>query len=112
MTDVETLTGLTSRTGAFVVVRDTSDGPVEIGTARSLDEAVALIELRTAFGGATRPTVGLVIDAAPADMVRITDAEQLVFLAPVLDDASLQLVVAWEPQAPQDGSVGIFERAN
>jgi len=87
-------TGLPSRSGAFVVMRDTSDGPVEIGAARTLDEAAALI------------------GSLPADMVRFTDAEQLVFLASVLDDASLRLVVAWEPQVPEDGSIGIFERAS
>jgi hypothetical protein len=77
---------------AFVVFRDLGDGPVEIGIAATLDAAMEQV------------------GAIPADMVRITDAVQLVFLASVLDDSSLRLVVAWEPQSPEDGSVGVFAR--
>jgi hypothetical protein len=67
---------------------------------------------------ATREAAQAIVDAL-ADRVpfddsnvsRITDPAQLVFLASVLDDPALHLVVAWEPQTPEDGAVGIFERS-
>ena len=75
-------------------------GVVLVGTAATRDEAHAMIAALS--------------DRVPLDdpqVSRITDPVQLVFLASVLDDAALRLVVAWEPQTPEDGAVGIFERA-
>lgn len=63
--------------------------------------------------GAAQATVDALADRVPLEdpnVLRITDPVQLVFLASVLEDPALRLVVAWEPQTPEDGAVGIFER--
>jgi hypothetical protein len=75
------------------------DGVALVGTAATRDAAQAQVD-------ALADRVPL----ADPNVLRITDPVQLVFLTSVLDDAALRLVVAWEPQTPEDGAVGIFER--
>jgi hypothetical protein len=73
---------------------------VLVGTAPTRDAAHALVVTITDRVAIDDPNVSC-----------ITDPEQLVFLDSVLDDPALRLVIAWEPQTPEDGAVGIFERA-
>lgn len=80
---------------SFEIWQD-SDGPALVATASSQAEALAI--------------VAALSRAVPLDdLMQTTDAAQLVFLAAVLDDVGLRLVMAWEPQTAMDGSIGIFE---
>ncbi len=118
----------------LVIFADRGDGPEEIGTATTLEEAVATMAEVLFEGGVPEyePDYGpdgsfageSAIEQALAyelgetqNIGRIVPAtssspEGLAYLGSVLeDDPTLRLVVAWEAQAPaQDFAIGIFAR--
>jgi hypothetical protein len=118
----------------LVIFADRGDGPEEIGTATTLEEAVATMadvlfdggvpEYEPDYGpdgsfaGESAIEQALAYELSEVQNVgRIVPAtssspEGLAYLGSVLeDDPTLRLVVAWEAQAPaQDFAIGIFAR--
>ena len=118
----------------LVIFADRGDGPEEIGTATTIEEAIATMAEALfpegvpdyepdygpdgSYAGESAIEQALAYELGESQNIgrfvpqSTVSAEQLAYLGPVLeDDPTLRLIVAWEAEAPaQDFAVGIFAR--